>query len=123
MLVVIGFPRHHDVATSLFSAISSENVWSAVVRVGQCLLQKPLGGFVIPRFRQIEVHRLAPVAIDRPEQVHPLASDPNEGSSMCQVETISAHLPVQPPVDLQAVSLSPAPNRRVIDGKTPRFPP
>ena len=52
---------------------------------GSRLSSEPALGFVIPRSRQAEVSCLA-VAIDRPEQIHPFTSDPNEVSSMCQVD-------------------------------------
>jgi hypothetical protein len=49
-----------------------------IIRIGQGSLQKDLGAFPIPRFRQVEVHRV-PVAVDGAEQVHPAAGDPHKG--------------------------------------------
>jgi hypothetical protein len=58
-------------------AISGEHMWRPIVRIRQSLLQEDLRRFAIARLRQIEIDGLA-MSVNRTEQVHPFAGDPNE---------------------------------------------
>jgi len=58
-------------------AISNENAREPIVGIGQCFLQKLLGCFAIRCFGEEEIDCLA-MAIDGPDQAHPISSNPNK---------------------------------------------
>src|SRR3954447_4258622 len=98
--------------------IPGEYVRRLVVGVGQRLLQEQLGGHSVPRVGEVKVDGL-PVPINRAEQVHPFAGNSYESLIHVPRGRFPLHLAMQSFVDLWAIGLSPSPDRRMIDGKSP----